>query len=60
MPAKAAKPDTPTYRSIGFYDADDRNVEKVRAKLQRLDPSRRDVAITEVVRHALALAAREE
>jgi hypothetical protein len=57
MPAKPIENGGPRFRSIGFYPADDKNVEKVRAKLVKLDPSRREVAITDVVRHALAIAA---
>lgn len=57
MPAKPIEDGGPRFRSIGFYPADDANVEKVREKLKKLDPTRREVAITDVIRHALAVAA---
>jgi hypothetical protein len=60
MPPKPVERGGAKFRSIGFYPADDVNVEKIRAKLKRLDPSRRDVPITDVVRHALAIAAARE
>ena len=56
MPAKPIENGGPRFRSIGFYPADDSNVEKVRQKLAKSDPSR-VVAITDIVRHALAVAA---
>jgi hypothetical protein len=61
MPAKPPKPDAdePTFRSIPFRREDDANVAKIQATLKRLNPSRRNVPITEVVSHALAVAAEQ-
>ena len=58
MPAKPIEDGGPKFRSIGFYPADEAHVEKIRARIIKADPSRREVAITDVVRHALALAAK--
>jgi hypothetical protein len=57
MPAKPIEAGGPKFRSVAFYPADEKNMEKVRQKLQRLDPTRREVPIADVIRHALAVAA---
>lgn len=57
MPAKPIENGGPKFRSVAFYPADEKNVEKVRKKLQRLQPTPREVTIAEVMRHALAVAA---
>ncbi len=57
MPAKPIENGGPRFRSVGFYPADDELVQRIRQKLTKADPSRREVPIAEVIRHALAVAA---